>query len=122
MKSGLKPLALVLAIAGILDVVMVPFMATAPASNAPPAAATILSGVVGLATLAAIPGVMQGRKCAFWVAIVTRVVDLLNSFMGAAFGPAVLFKVVGVVLVAASVATLVLLVRLIPRRALAAEA
>jgi hypothetical protein len=60
MKSPLTPLAALLAILGLEDLVMVPVMVQA--HSQPPAAAIIASGVLGAATLASIPGLVQGRR------------------------------------------------------------
>jgi hypothetical protein len=120
MKSGFRYLAALLAVAGIIDLVMIPFMIDATnthPSSAPPSAAIVLSGVLGVATLAAIPALAQGRRWAFWVIMITRILDLLSSALGAAFGPGVIFHVASVVTIAASIPAIVLLVRLNPRRA-----
>jgi hypothetical protein len=120
MKSGFKSLATLLAVAGVIDLVMVPFMigaANTHPSSAPPAAATVLSGVLGVATLAVIPALAQGRRWAFWVVMITRILDVLNSALGTAFGPGVIFHSAGVVTLLASIPAIVLLVRLNPRRA-----
>jgi hypothetical protein len=120
MKSNFKFLAALLVVAGVIDLVMIPFMIHATSthpSSAPPAAAIVLSGVLGVATLATIPALAQGRRWAFWVVMITRILDLLNSALGAAFGPGVIFHVASVVTILASIPAIVLLVRLNPRRA-----
>ncbi len=121
MKSGMKRLAVVLAVLGAIDLVMIPFMIAAGHHNsatAPPAAAIVLNGVVGVAVLATLPAIMQGRAWAFWVAIACRAVDMVQGVLGIAAGPGALFVVVGAVDIVLSVAALVLLVRLNPRREL----
>jgi hypothetical protein len=120
MKANFKFLATLLAVAGVIDLVMIPFMINAAnthPSSAPPAAATILSGVLGVATLAAIPALAQGRRWAFWVVMIARILDIANSALGAAFGPGVIFHIASVVIILASIPAIVLMVRLNPRRA-----
>jgi hypothetical protein len=87
MKSPFTLLAALLVILGIDDLVMVPVMAMAPAHNQPPLAATVLSAVLGVVTLASLPGLARGRRWAFWAVLASRIVDALNSLMGAGFGP-----------------------------------
>jgi hypothetical protein len=118
MKREFRPLAALLAIAGVLDLVMIPFMIHANQHNAgsPPGPAIVLSGVLGVVTLASIAGLAQGRSWAFWAAIVSRIVDVLNSLMGVLFGPGAQFVATGVIAVVISVPAIVLLVRLRSRR------
>jgi hypothetical protein len=125
MKSGFRYLAALLAVAGVIDLVMVPFMVGAThahPSSAPPAAATILSAVLGVATLASIPALAQGHRWAFWLVMITRILDVLNSALGTAFGPGVIFHIAGVATLLASIPAIVLLVRLNPRRRAASAA
>jgi hypothetical protein len=118
MKSSLRPLAALLAVLGAVDLVMVPFMIQANHHHAgtPPMPAVVLSAVLGVATLAAIPGLAQGRRWAFWLALISRAVDAVNSALGVVGGPAAGFKVVGAIGLVLSIAALVLLVRVSPRR------
>jgi hypothetical protein len=118
MKSGFRPLAVLLAVLGIVDLAMVPVMINA--NNPPPMAATILSGVLGVVTLVSIPGLAQGRRWALWVAVISRVLDAVSCVLGAVGGPAAGFKVAGVIGLILSIAAIVLLVRVSPRRAVRA--
>ena len=122
MKSAFRPLAAFLAFLGAADLVMVPFMIQANHHHAgtPPMPAVVLSAVLGVATLAAIPGLAQGRRWAFWVALTSRVVDAVSCLLGALGGPAAGFKVAGAIGLVLSVAAVVLLVRVTPRRAVRA--
>jgi hypothetical protein len=122
MKAGFRPLAALLAILGAEDLVMVPIMIGANHHHAgtPPAAAIVLSGVLGAATLASIPGLAQGRRWALWVAVISRIVDAVNSLLGVAFGPGVVFVVSGAFALVLSIAAVLLLIRLRPRRAVRA--
>jgi hypothetical protein len=115
MKSGFKPLAALLAILAVQDLVMVPIMAHA--NPGPPLPATVLSGVLGIATLVSIPGLARGRRWAYWVALVSRILDALSAALGTAFGPAALFVAVGAAALILSIAAIVLLVRLRSRTA-----
>jgi hypothetical protein len=109
MKSPFTPLAALLAVLGIEDLAMVPVMVQA--HSQPPQAAIVLSGLLGVATLATIPGVLQGRRWAFWAALACRVIDAANSLLGALFGPEPVFKIVGWIALVLSVAAIALLVR-----------
>jgi hypothetical protein len=117
MKSPTTSLAVLLAVLGIEDLAMIPFMVSAPAHNQPPAAATMLSGVLGVVTLACIPGLARGRRWAFWTALATRLLDAVNSFLGLVAGPEVIFKAGGAFALVLSIAAIVLLVRVRPGRA-----
>jgi hypothetical protein len=118
MKSPVTPLTALLAVLGIEDLAMIPVMVQA--HNEPPMAATVLSGVLGAATLASIPGLARGRRWAFWTALVSRIVDALNSTMGLLAGPEVIFKAGGAFALILSIVAIVLLVRVSPRRAVRA--
>jgi hypothetical protein len=120
MKLTVTPLTSMLAILGIMYLAMVPVMALAPARDQPPMAATVLSGLLGAAALASIPGLIRGRRWAFWTAMTTGVVGGLNSFMGLAFGPEVSFKASGGLGLALSIAAVVALIRLRPGHAVGA--
>jgi hypothetical protein len=118
MKSYINPLTAILAILGLEDLVMVPIMLGA--HSQPPMAAIIASGVLGVATLASIPGLMQGRRWAFWTTLVCRIVDALSAVLGAAGGPEPGFKVAAVVALVLSIAAIVMLIRFSRRRAVGA--
>jgi hypothetical protein len=120
MKSGLRSLTVLLAILGIGDLAMVPVMIAANHHNAgtPPAPAIVLGAIVGVATLASALGVAQGRRWGFILATTCRIVDAASSGMGILFGPDTFLKAAGGIGFALSVAAIVLLIRLNPRRAL----
>jgi len=119
MKLGLRNLAALLAILGVVDLVMVPFMIEANhhTANAIPPPAIVLGAVLGIATLASIRGVVQGRRWAFWVATICRILDTITSVLGVFAGPGIGFVVVGAVTVVLSIAAIVAMGRLNPRRA-----
>lgn len=120
MKFGLRNLAVLLAILGAGDLVMVPFMIEANhhTSGTPPMAAIVLGAVLGIATLASIRGVIQGRRWAFWVATICRILDTISAVLGVVAGPGVGFVVVGAFSALLSIAAIAAMVRLNPRRAL----
>jgi hypothetical protein len=114
MKSPFSRLAAVLAVLGAIDLIMVPVMyhqhTTHPGGN-PPMAAIVLGGILGVLTLAGIPGLAQGKRWAFWLVLVTRVIDMVSAVLGVFGGPGTLFVVMGVVLFVLSVGALILLFR-----------
>jgi hypothetical protein len=118
MKPYFSPLAALLTVLGIEDLIMVPIMLEA--HSQPPVAAIIASGVLGAATLASIPGLVRGRRWAFWATLACRIVDALSAGLGAAGGPEPGFKVAGAVVLVLSVAAVVLVIRFSRRRAVAA--
>jgi hypothetical protein len=122
MKAGHKSLAVLLAVLGIGDLVMVPFMIQANHQHAgtPPMPAIVVSAVLGVATLATIHGAIQGRRWAFWVQVICRVVDMVSAVLGIFGGPDLTFGITGAIGLALSAAAVVLLVRLNPRRAVRA--
>jgi len=125
MKTQFRQLAVLLAVLGIGDLIMVPVMyhqnTTHPGGN-PPIAAIILGGVLGVLTLASLPGLAQGRRWAFWVVLVTRIIDIVSAVLGVFGGPGTLFVVVGVIMLVVSVPTLILLFRQRPARVAATAA
>lgn len=120
MKSGLKSLTVLLTILGIGDLAMVPFMIAANRHNAgtPPVPAIVLGAIIGVATLASAFGVAQGRRWGFIVAMICRIVDAVSSGLGVLAGPDTFLKVAGGIGFALSVAAIVPLIRLNPRRTL----
>lgn len=120
MKFGLRPLAVLLAILGAGDLVMVPFMIEANhhTADAIPTAAIVLGAILGVATLASIRGVIQGRRWAFWVAATCRILDTISAVLGVVAGPGAGFVVVGAFSALLSIAAIVAMVRLNPRRTL----
>ncbi len=115
MKSYVTPLAALLAVLGLADLVMVPFMLQVH-NDQPPMAATILSGVLGVAFLASIPGLARGRRWVFWTAMACLILNALNSAMGMLAGPGAVFNAAGAFGLVLSVAAIVLLVRSSQRR------
>jgi hypothetical protein len=120
MKNAKNVLLASLLVLGIGDLVMVPFMIAAShrTPGTPPAAAIVLGGLLGLATLAALPGVRQDRRWAFRLSIACRAIDTVTMFLGIVAGPGIGFAIVGVFGVVLSVLAIVLLVRVSPARAL----
>jgi len=120
MKSGLKSLTVLLAILGIGDLAMVPFMIEANHHNAgtPPVPAIVVGAIIGVATLASAFGVAQGRRWGFVAAMTCRIVDAVSSGLGVLAAPNTFLKVAGGIGFALSVAAIVQLIRLNPRRAL----
>jgi hypothetical protein len=114
MKSLITPLAVILAVVGLEDLIMVPVMVAA--HSQPPMAAIIASGVLGAATLACIPGLARGRRWAFWTALACRIVDGLSGALGTAGGSETILRVAAAVALVLSVAAIVLLVRFSRRR------
>jgi hypothetical protein len=118
MKPYLNPLAALLIVLGLEDLIMVPIMLGA--HSQPPMAAIIASGVLGAGTLASVPGLVRGRRWAFWTTLACRIVDALSSALGAAGGPEPGFKVIGAVVLVVSVVAIVMVVRFSRRRTVAA--
>jgi hypothetical protein len=121
MKSGFRPLAVLLGILGVIDLVMVPVMLDANSlyhNGNPPVPAIILGGVLGVATLASIPAARQGRRWAFRVVLITRALDVITSVLGVVAGPGLLYAITGAVTIVLSGAAIAVLIRLSPRRAL----
>jgi hypothetical protein len=118
MKTPITPLTALLAVLGLGDLIMVPVMLQA--HSQPPAAAIILSGVLGVTTLASIPGLVQGRRWAFWSVLACRVLDAVSAALGAAGGPETFLKAAGVVALVLSIAAIVMLIRFGRRRAASA--
>jgi hypothetical protein len=118
MKAYINPLAVLLAVLGLEDLIMVPIMLGA--HSQPPMAAIVASGVLGAATLVSIPGLAQGRRWALWTALACRIVDALSSALGVAGGPEPGFKVAGALALVLSVAAIVMLFRFSRRRAVGA--
>jgi uncharacterized membrane protein YfcA len=118
MKSYVTPLTVILAVLGLEDLIMVPVMLAA--HSQPPMPAIILSAVIGIVTLAAIPALIRGRRWAFWTILVCRVLDAVSAALGAAGGPEPVFKVVGTIALVLSIAAIVMLVRFNRRRGVGA--
>jgi hypothetical protein len=115
MKSPFFPLTALLVVLGLEDLIMVPVMVQA--HSQPPMAAIIASGVLGAATLASIPGLVRGRRWAFWTVLACRVVDAVSSALGVGGGPETVFKVTAAFALVLSVAAIIMLARFGRRRA-----
>jgi hypothetical protein len=120
MKSGLRSLTVLLAILGIGDLALVPFMIAANHHSAgtPPVPAIVLCAIIGVATLASALGVAQGRRWGFILAMICRIVDAASAGLGLLFGPNTFLNVTGGIGFALSAAAIVLLIRLNPGRVL----
>lgn len=122
MKPVFKTTTILLVIAGVLDLVAVPFAISAnhhQSDAVPPAAITVIA-IIGVVTLAAAFGVAQAARWAFIAALASRAVDTVSSLLGAFNHPTLFLSVNGVILVVLSIAAIVLLIRQFPRRAAAA--
>jgi hypothetical protein len=115
MKSPATLLAALLAVLGLGDLIIVPVMIQA--YSQPPMAAIIASGVLGAATLASIPGLVHGRRWAFWTALACRIVDAVSAVLGTAGGSETVLKVAAAVTLVLSVAAVIMLVRFSRHRA-----
>ena len=120
MKPGLKLMTVLLGILGIGDLAMVPFMIAANHHTAgtPPVPAIVAAVIIGVATLVSAVGVTQGRRWAFRVAMTCRILDSISSVLGLLARPSAVLTAGGAVGLVLSIAAIVLLVRLNPRRAL----
>jgi len=118
MKSYIAPLAALLAVLGLEDLIIVPVMVQA--HSQPPVAAIIGSGVLGAATLASLPGLARGRRWAFWTALACRIIDAVSGALGTAGGSQTVLEVAAAVALVLSVAAIIMLVRFSRRRAVSA--
>jgi uncharacterized membrane protein len=118
MKSPITPLITLLAVLGLEDLILVPFMVQA--HSQPPMAAIIASGVLGAATLASLPGLVHGRRWAFRTVLACRIVDAISGALGTAGGPETIFKVAAAFALVLSVAAIIMLARFSRRRAVSA--
>jgi hypothetical protein len=119
MKPQCKLMIVLLAILGVGDLVMVPFMIAANHHTAgtPPLPAIVVAAIIGVATLISAIGVARGLRWAFRVAMTCRIIDFLSSFLGLTNHPSAVTTVGGGLGVVLSIAAIVLLIRLNPRRA-----
>jgi hypothetical protein len=118
MKSDLKLTTVLLVILGVLDLVAIPFMIAANhhTKGTPPVAAIAVVGVIAVATLISAVGVARGLRWAFWVAMTARIIDGLSNFLGLTNHPSPATTIGGWVGFVLSIAVIVLLVRVNPRR------
>jgi hypothetical protein len=119
MKSDLKLTTVLLVILGVLDLVAIPFMIAANhhTKGTPPVPAIVVVGVVAVATLISVGGVARGLRWAFWVAMTCRIIDGLSNFLGLTNHPSLVTTIGGWLGFVLSIAAIVLLVRVNPRRA-----
>ena len=119
MKPDLKLTTILLVILAVLDLAAIPFMIAANhhTKGTPPVPAIVVVGVIALATLVSAAGVARGLRWAFWVAMTARIIDALSNFLGLTNHPTAVTTVGGGVGLVLSIAVIVLLVRVNPRRA-----
>ena len=119
MKPDYKPTTILLVILGVLDLAAIPFMIAANhhTKGTPPAPAIVVVGVIAVATLISAAGVARGLRWAFWVAMTGRIIDALSNFLGLTNHPSAITGVGGGVGLVLSIAAIVLLVLVNPRRA-----
>ena len=119
MKPDYKLTTVLLVILGVLDLAAIPFMIAANhhTKGTPPAPAIVVAGVVAVATLISAAGVARGLRWAFRVAMTGRIIDVLSNFLGLTNHPTPVTTVGGGVGLVLSIAAIVLLVRVNPRRA-----
>ena len=119
MKPDYKLTTILLVILGVLDLAVIPFMIAANhhTKGTPPTPAIVVVGVIAVATLISAVGVARGLRWAFWVAMTGRIIDGLSNFLGLTNHPTAVTGVGGGVGLVLSIAAIVLLVRVNPRRA-----
>jgi hypothetical protein len=124
MKPGYRPLTVLLAVLGIGDLALVPFMIAANHHTAgtPPVPAIGVAALIGVLTLASAVGVAQGRTWAFRIAMTCRILDSISAILGVTSRPSTLLTITSVIALVLSVVAIVLLVRLSPRRAMRGSA
>jgi hypothetical protein len=120
MRPGIKLTAVLLGVLGVGDLAAVPFMIAANHhdSGQPPALAIAAAVIIGIATLASAAGIAAGRKRAFAVAMTCRILDSISAVLGLLVRPSAVLAGAGAVTLVLSIAAIVLLVRLNPRRTL----
>src|SRR5215475_7778812 len=113
-----RQLTVLLGILGLGDLAMVPFMIAAHqhAPGQPPLPAIAAVGIIGIATLASARPAVQGSRRAFRVALTCRVLDSISSILGLAVRPSGALIGLSAWTLALSVAAVILLVRLSPRK------
>ena len=119
MRPDYKLTTILLVILGLLDLVATPFMIAANhhTKGTPPVPAIVVVGVIAVATLISALGVAQGVRWAFWVAMTGRIIDALSNYLGLTSHPSAVTTVGGGVGLVLSIAAIVLLVLVNPRRA-----
>jgi hypothetical protein len=119
MKPDYKLTTVLLVILGVLDLAAIPFMIAANhhTKGTPPAPVIVVAGVIAVATLISAAGVARGLRWAFRVAMTGRIIDALSNFLGLTNHPTAVTTVGGGVGLVLSIAAIVLLVLVNPRRA-----
>ncbi len=102
-----------LAVAAVGDLISVPFMIAANHhhANAVPAIAIVGDVIIALLTLAGAAGLARGIRWAWMLSLVVRILDAINSALGAGNHPTTATAVGGVVMLVLSVVAIVLLAR-----------
>lgn len=118
MKRGVRFTTALLGILGLGDLATVPIMIAAHQHppGQPPAPAIAAVGIIGIATLASAGGTARGGKRAFHVALTCRLLDSISAILGLTVRPSATLAALGAVTLMLSVAAIILLIRLSPRR------
>ncbi len=124
MRPGLRPTIVLLAVLGVGDLAVVPLMAAAHHHNPaePPIPAIVATAIIGLVTLVSTAGLAQGRRWSFPVALACRVLDSVSALLGLEAHPNAALVTVAATTLILSVAAIVLLRRLQPRKRRQGEA
>jgi uncharacterized membrane protein len=118
MRPGIKPAIAVLAVLGAGDLAAVPLMAAAHSHNPnqPPIAAIVATAIIGLVTLASAAGLARGQRWSYPAAIACRVLDSISMLLGLVAHPNAALVTIAAAILILSVAAIVLLRRLSPRK------
>jgi len=118
MNPEFKRVTILLGVLAILDAAAVPFMVAANhhTHGTPPGPAIVVAGVIAAATLISAFGVARGLRWAFWAAMTCRIIDAGQNFLGLTNHPTPVTTVGGGVGLVLSLAAIVMLVRVNPRR------
>ena len=114
MRSGIKPVVVLLAVLGAGDLAAVPVMAAAHSHHPsqPPLPAIAATAIIGLATLACSGGLARLRRWPLPVAIACRVLDSVSALLGLQAHPNATLVGVAAANLILSVLAIVLLKRL----------
>jgi hypothetical protein len=120
MKPGFKPLIVLLTVLGLGDLASLPFMIAQNhhTPGTPPVPAIVVGAILGVVTLVSAVGIARGWKRAFGLAMTCRILDCISAMLGVLAHPSAFLTAAGAVGLVLSIAAIVLLVRLSPRRAL----
>ena len=118
MNPEFKRVTILLGVLAILDAAAVPFMVAANhhTHGTPPGPAIVVACVIAAATLISAFGVARGLRWAFRVAMTCRIIDAGQNFLGLTNHPTPVTTVGGGVGLVLSLAAIVMLVRVNPRR------